>query len=307
MNLKLKKEAKIGLFGVLMIAVLYWGINFLKGRDIFMSTRSYYAVFNKADGLQMTTEILLKGVKIGSVTDISYNPALSDKVVVKFSADKEYKIPIDSRIVASNKYIIGGTVLNLEYGTATEFFRNNDTIPALGPPDVVGMATNQLEDIKEKATLTVNNINQTLEGVNALLSQQNIDNISAAIASLNRIVSTDLRATIRNLNTFSGTLNDNSCRIDNIISNVEQISDSLRKADVAQIVSKANITLDAVNSTIAKINAGEGSAGKLVNDNALYDSLVTASHNLSILLEDIKVNPRRYINISVFGGGKNKK
>ena len=116
----------------------------------------------------------------------------------------------------------------------------------------------------------------------------------------------DLRGIIQNIHLLTATLEDNASKVDRIIANVEGFSDSLNRSNVPQLVNELTVTASELNAVIGKINSGEGSLGRLMQDDALYDSLVTASGNLARLLEDVKENPGRYIHISVFGGGRDK-
>lgn len=299
--MKLKKEVKIGLFGVAMLLVLLWGINFLKGKDIFVSTRTYYTTFDKADGLKPSTEIRIKGLKIGSVTGIHYNPLYDKHIVVEFTVGTGYKIPVDSRIVAYNTFIVGGTVLNLEYGGSDSFFEPHDTIPSVGAKDAINMITTEVEEIKDRTYILMEKLNTTFDNVNNLLNEENISNLNNTLKHVNDIVGNDIREITQNLNSLSKTLNDNTSKIENIVDNVEEFSDSLAQINVNELVGNMNTAIAQLNDVLEKVNEGEGTVSKLINDTALYDSLVTASSNLGLLLEDIKAKPGRYVRFSVFG------
>lgn len=303
--MRLRKEAKIGIFGILMLLLLIWGINFLKGRDIFVSTRTYYTTFDKADGLKPSTEIRLRGLKIGQVTDITYNPLKDDKISVEFTVNAGYKIPVDSRIVAYNTYIVGGTVLNLEYGASGTFFEHYDTIPSVGAKDAVNMLANEVEEIRDKLYSVVTNLNSTLGSVQSVLNDENVEALGNTLKNVDRIIATDIQDITQNLNSVSKVLSDNTSRIDNIIGNVENFSDSLAVINITQMVAGINNTVGQINELIAKVNEGDGTLPMLINDRALYDSLVSASGSLSVLLDDLKANPKRYVHFSLFGR-KNK-
>ena len=292
----------MGVFGLLMLLMLFWGINYIKGTDILSSTRTYYALFDKIDGIKPNTDVQVRGVKIGSVISAEYNPEKSDKIIVTFNAKSKYKIPDDSRITIYNKMLITGTVLELKYGTSTDYFVHRDTIPSDAGVDFVNLVTSEVELLKNRALDLIANMNRTLDGVNAILSEENARSISGTLENLNKIVSVDVANMTGNLSELSASLNANSRKIDNIVSNVENLTDTLNRVDITGLVANVNATVDELNSAIVKINSGSGSAGMLLNDSALYDSLVAASGNLALLLEDIKANPKKYVRSSVFGG-----
>lgn len=307
MKFRLRREAKIGIFGVAMLILLFWGINFLKGKDIFTLSNTYYTTFSEVEGMKVSSDVMLKGMKVGSITDIIYDPSVSDKIIVEFTIRSKYKIPDNSTMTTYSAYVIGGKVLVLDYGNSATSYKDRDTIPSVIKPGLVDIATQEFENIKNKAGELVDNINLTLASVNNLLSERNVDNIGGTLSGLNYIVNKDLKGITANLNTVTHTLSENADNINNIISNVNTFSDSLKSIDLPQLINNVNATIAELNATIAKVNNGDGTAAKLLNDAALYEDLVSASRNLSLLLEDLKANPKRYINISVFGGGNREK
>lgn len=126
--MKLNKEFKIGFFGILMIALLYWGINFLKGTDLFSSDVKYYAVYDQVNGLESSASILIKGFKVGSISDISYDPARSQNVVVEFSISSKYPIPDDSKARIFSDGIMGGKAVELVLGKSANYLQEGDTL-----------------------------------------------------------------------------------------------------------------------------------------------------------------------------------
>ncbi|MCC8088154.1 MAG: MlaD family protein [Rikenellaceae bacterium] len=300
--MKIRKEVKIGIFGILMLFLLVWGVDYLTGTNIFVSNNTYYAQFDKADGLKSSTEIRLRGLKIGTVTGVGYNPLVDDKVIVEFTVKSDYKIPVDSRIVAANTLIISGTVLDLEYGQSHIYFHGGDTIPSVGAKDAIGMISSEIEEIKDKVYTLLNNLNTTLDNVNTALNEDNLNNIGNAIKNIDNLIAEDLSEIARNLNYVTGSLSENSYRIENILANVDEFTDSLNSIDLTGLVSEFNTTVNNLNEITSKLNEGSGTIAQLINNDSLYDSLVSATGNLSLLLDDIKANPKRYVSISVFGG-----
>lgn len=301
MKIELTKEVKIGLFVVATAALLFWGINFLKGKNLLTRSHTFYTTFRDVDGLKVSTEVLFRGMKVGSVTDIIFDPASPEQIVVEFTVPSKYPVPNDSKITTYNTYVIGGKVLVIDYGRSPEHFRNRDTIPSIYQPDVISEITGQFGSIKETATDLVDNVSRTLDGLNALLSEENIQNLSGAISGLNRVISTDLHGTLDNLNKLTANLNANSHQIDRILANAGTFSDSLATIDLPEVVDNLNSTVLALNEVISKINEGEGSLAQLVNDRELYEGLKNSSESLDLLLKDLRENPKRYVHFSVFG------
>ena len=285
----------------MMLLLMFWGINYLKGKNLFTSSHTFYTTFRDVDGLKVSTEVLFRGMKVGSVTDISFNPEHPENLIVEFTVPKKYPVPNDSKITTHNTYVIGGKVLVIDYGRSPENYRNRDTIPSIVKNEFVDDLAGSFGSIKETASELVNNVSQTLESLNALLSEENIQSISGALNGLNRVISTDLRATVANLNSLTASLNNNSVHLDRIMSNVGDFSDSLAMVNLPELVDNINTTVLHLNDVVTKINEGDGSLSQLINDQELYDGLKNSSESLNSLLQDIQQNPKRYVHFSVFG------
>ena len=303
MKLKLSREFKIGFFGILMIAALYWGVNFLKGTDLFTSSVHYYAAYDQVNGLQPSAAVVIKGYKVGTISDISYDPQRSNNVVVEFAIKSKFKIPKDTKARIFSDGIMGGKSIELELGRSDAYLHEGDTLFSEINKDFLEVAGSEFEFLKQRANDVISEMIVTLRGINKLLSD-NSANVAAITGDLRSVVADEkgsLRETISNVNDLSRTLRDKTGQIDRIFTNVERFSDSLSQSRIPTLVAQMNGTLAELNRTLAKVNDGDGTVGKFVNDQALYDSLVQASSNLSALLLDLKQHPGRYVHFSVFG------
>ncbi|MCD7969659.1 MAG: MlaD family protein [Alistipes sp.] len=315
MKLKLRSEVKVGIFALITLVFLYWGINFLKGQDLFKRNSTYYATYEEVSGLQKSGSVVVKGFRIGLVSDIIYDPQKSDKIIVEMSIRSKYKIPENSTAKIFSDGLLGGKAIEIEFGPSQMYLHSGDTIRSETDHGMLGFSGSDIEYIKQKAGQLINDLSATLSNINSLVGDnsesinQIFSNIAGMTGTLNNVLASEqgsLRGIISDINELSSTLKNNTGRIDNILGNVEGFTDSLRRADIPALVDNLSGTLKEFNTLLADINAGEGSVGKLLGDDGLYDSLVEASANLARLLEDVKENPQRYINISVFGGNKSK-
>lgn len=293
-----------------MLALLYWGINFLKGKDLFSTTSHYYAVYDQVNGLQSSASVLIKGFKVGTISDISYNPQSSPNVVVEFAVKSKYHIPKDSKARVFSEGLMSGKAVELELGKSPDYLQEGDTLFSEINKDFLEMAGSEVEFFKQRANEVINELMTTLKRVNTLLadnkanfdaSMQNIASLSGNLDQMVQGERHNIHGILVNLNEFSAALNGKTEQMGRIMGNVERFSDSLSAAQIPTMVAQATQTLDQLNITLNKVNHGEGSASLLLNDPALYDSLVVSVSNLSALLEDLKAHPSRYINISVFG------
>ena len=292
----MKREVKIGIFAVAMIGVAWAGIRFLKGFDIFSRNVEYYAAYDQINGVQNASPIMMKGVKIGSVTGLSFDPARSDKVVLRFTIKREYRIPTDSEAKIFSNGLMGAKAIEITYGTADTYLHKGDTLRSSRDRDLMDVAGSELDFFKQKVSQLTGDLSRALDNLNRLM-EDNAGNIAGTLGNLNSVTGdmaqilsaekNNLKSALENLSKFSDMLGDNAQRVDSIIGNVDRV--------VAQF-----------SDLVARIAQGEGTVGKLMNDPELYDSLNRASENLSALLADVKQYPGRYVHLSLFGRNPEK-
>ena len=311
--IKLKREVKVGLFALTTILAFYWGINFVKGRDLFNVNNTYYALYDQVNGIQKSSAIVIKGYKVGVISDIMYNPAKSDKIVLEFSIKNKFKIPENSSARIYSDGLLGGKAIEIELGDSEIYLQNGDTLPSFMDKDLFDLAGSELEFFKQRLNTLTNDIGETLNNFNMLISDNaesiantftNISEISESLKDVVQNEEGDLQDIINNMNALSATLRNNTGKIDNIVSNVESITDSINRANIPTLVGNLSSSLTEMNDMLVKINHQDGTLGKLVGDEALYDSLVVATTNLSLLLEDLRENPEDYVHFSLFGRKK---
>ena len=308
--MKMKREVKIGLFALAMLLCLYLGINYLKGKDVFSRDRAYYALYDQTKGLQTSSPVLLRGVKVGSVTGIAIDPENSGQVLVTVNVKKSVKIPTDSKLKLVSNDIMGGKAIELVSGTAGSWFEKHAVIPSETESGILEYASLSIEEIISELKRLMNSLEATSNSLNDILVT-NAESFQGTMSNLNevtrQVAAGNLQQTLRDLGEFSGMLKDNSAKFDNIIGNFDEVSESLAEADIKGVVDSLGMSVNHLNAVLANMSGDEGSVGKLLGDPALYDSLVVASGNLSALLEDLKANPKRYVHFSLFGGGNKDK
>lgn len=310
--MKISKELKIGIYFTLMIVALVWGVNFLKGMDIFGKVNKFYAVYENVEGLQTTNPVYIKGMKVGTVTKIKLEQK-QKKFVVELQIKSDYKIPEKSIAYLYSADIMGTRAIKIKMIDSPEFLKSGDQISAAIEEDMLSLLSEDLPSIKDGLKGALNEIDTTFKNINSLLSEKTINSLSNAISSLEGTMRNieslsvtlnkgkgNITASLENLDSITTNFKGNSQNINNILDNFSALSDTLKSIQITQ-------TIDKVNTLLNKINSGTGTAGKLIYNDALYDELSTSLSNLEALLADIKENPKRYINISVFGGRKKDK
>ena len=293
----MKKEVKIGIYAVVIILCAWAGIRFLSGLDVLGRSRNYTAHYESVNGLQDAAAVVISGVKVGQVTGVAVNLEQGG-VDVQLSVDSDFDIPVDSKAMMFSAGLMGGKSIEIKLGEAKEYLESGDAIQTGVTLDMFDTLANELGDIKERVAVLLDNLNQTISGVDSLVDN-NSKNLTRTVASLNAIMA-DLKKSniIGNIDGFCATLNENGSKLDSIITDINSVTKALNEQQSGEKLAQA---ISEVNTLLAKINSGNGSIGNLVSDEKLYKELAQASQNLSLLLADLKENPKRYINVTVFG------
>ncbi len=293
----MRKEIKIEIYAVVILLAAWAGIRFLSGVDVLGRSRTYTAHYANVDGLQNAAAVTVNGVKVGQVTGVTLNLEKGGADIT-LTVDSSINVPTDSRAMMYSAGLMGGKSIEIKLGAATEYIANGGTIETGSTPDMFSTLANELGDIKTQVSTLIENLNKTILDVDAVV-ESNAKNITATIASLNAVMS-ELKSSniISNIDGFCATLNQNSAKLDSIVTNINAVTTSLNEQE---LVGKLNTAITEVNTLLAKVNKGEGTLGNLVSNEKLYKELAQASQNLSVLLADLKENPKRYINVTVFG------
>lgn len=293
----MRKEIKIGIYAVVILLAAWAGIRFLSGVDVFGRSSTYHAHYENVDGLQDAAAIVINGVKVGQVTGVELNLEKGGADVT-LSVSSEINIPTDSRAAMYSAGLMGGKAIEIKLGKSTEYLESGADIKTEITLDMIATLTNELGDIKERVTTLIDNVNQTVTGVDSLIDN-NSKNLTHAIASLTSVMNQLKKSNIiGNIDGFCATLNQNGAKLDNIISNINNVTTDLNDQ---KVIEKLNKAIGEVDVLLAKVNSGSGSVGNLISDEKLYKELAQASQNLSALLADLKENPKRYVNVTVFG------
>lgn len=306
----MKTEFKVGLFGLLVLVILFFGIKFLKGSDIFQRENVYYATYNDVSGMLVSSNVFINGLRVGYVKEITTTDERADNFVVAFTIRSDIKIPEDSKILLFSSDLLGSKALKLQLGNSSKIISDGDTIKSdkeLGMLDNLGASISPMMNNLDSILSSLNNI-LNIQNQNSL--QNTIANIETTTARLGNITTnldnlmssekTKLAKIIENTESITSNLKDNNQKLTNIIQNVDNIVDSAAKANIGSTLIETGKSIERLNSVLGVIEKGKGNVGLLINDEELYKSLDNSAKNLNKLIEDIKENPKKYINVSVF-------
>lgn len=319
--MKISREIKIAVVFIAGLALLYWGINFLKGKDLFRKERTFYAVYDKVNGLVKANPVLVNGFRVGQVEDMYFHPDNSGKVVVVLTINNN-DILIPSNTVARlySSDLLGSKAVELQLGNATAEAKEGDTLKTIVEGSLTEAVITPIKEKFEKVMVsldsvlliikevfnekTKDNLEQSFESIRITLN--NLEHTTYSIDTLFTAQHHNLANIIANVQSISDNIKNNNDKITNIITNFSAISDTVAKSNIASTINNADKSLKEFSEIVTKINRGEGSLGMLVNNDSLYNNIEKSSKELNELIEDIKLNPRRYLNFSVFGPSKKK-
>lgn len=291
------KEVKIAIVAIVGLVVLFLGMNFLKGLDLFSTDNRYYISFRDISGLSSSSPIYADGYKVGVVRGIVYDYSQSKDIIVEADINKDMRIPKGSsaEIVSD---LMGNVKVNLLLASnPRERVNPGETIVG----GINDGAMGQMKDLIPVVQDMLPKLDSILASVNLLLQDPAIAN------SLHNVetVTGNLTVSTRRLNTLLGTLNRRMpgllAKADGVMDNAQVVTSNLSKVDVEGTMSKVNATLDNVQAFTDQLNNNNGSLGLLMRDPNLYYNLNATVKSADSLLIDLKSHPKRYVHFSVFG------
>lgn len=295
--MKLTKEIKIALVAIVGILIMYFGINFLKGMNLFSTNNTYYMTFDDIQGLGASTPIYADGYKVGTVDGMEYDYKENGPIKVKVDINKDLRIPQGSKAEIV-KDLMGNLQVNLLLANnPRERVEPGGVIPGAVNGGMMDKAAN-LIPVVEKMLPKLDSI---LTSVNALLADP------ALAASLHNVetITSNLTVSTRELNTLMAGLNKQVPgmigKANGVLDNTNRLTANLASLDVQGTLNKVNQTLESAHQFTEKLNSNQGSLGLLMNDTKLYDNLTSTMGHADSLVIDLKAHPKRYVHFSVFG------
>jgi phospholipid/cholesterol/gamma-HCH transport system substrate-binding protein len=320
-TMKLSNETKVGLLAIVAILVLVLGFNFLKGNSVFNKQPVLYARFKDIGPLEKSNAVKINGFTIGKVYDVHEADKEVNEIVVEIHLTEDISIPRNS-VATISTGLLGSALINIEKGNARNYLETGDTIATVPDKDLFANLQSQVEPTITRVNETLDSLKITIGSINSVFDPATKNNLRDLIANLTMTTahlqqllnaqSGALAQTLNNMNSITGNMAKNNDAINSSIRNIEATTAQLANANIQQVVVALRVTIEELKSTVSKFNTNTGTLGLLMNDRELYDNLNGVSDRLNktalsaeILLDDIRVNPKRYVNISLIGG-KNK-
>ena len=322
--MKISKEIKVALLAIVAIVVLFFGVRFLKGSELLNSSNVYYVVYKNIDGLTTSNPIVINGLKVGQIEGISLMQERNNGILVKLRINGEVTVGKSARAILASSSILGGETIILDVGDITQPLSSGDTIQSDREQTIGQLVQAKALPIAEKFDSTLARINNII-GVNGKDTMANIigmllgdtatvsrtvDEIAIATqraSALLRYNEQNLNTTMANLTLLSNTLSDPEQGLPSLLAKLNQTLDSVNNLQMNKTLDKLDRIALNLEQVTTKINEGQGTLGKFVNDDSLYTNLNRSAEDLDALLVDLKDRPGRYVRFSVFGGRDKKK
>jgi phospholipid/cholesterol/gamma-HCH transport system substrate-binding protein len=309
--MKIANETKIGVLAVVALAGLILGFNFLKGSSLFEHSKKLYALFDNVDGMEVSNAVQIDGLTVGNISAISESDAdLSRGIVVTITLKKKVHIPKNSIATLNTGLLLSPTV-TIAKGDATEYLDDGDTLVSKQKSNLFAQVQESINPVVLKLGGTLTSLDSLIEVIGTMFDPKTkrnfssiVANLSASSAELQQLLNNQtgyLAQSLKNLNEFTGNLAKNNDHITHTLDNVDKTTSSLASAKIPEAVDGLNTTLGDLRSTIQRINSNNGSLGLLINDRHLYQNMEDATRSLNTLLDDLRVHPKRYVSLSVFG------
>ncbi|WP_411032173.1 MlaD family protein [Spongiimicrobium sp. 3-5] len=302
--MKLSREIKTGIIVISGILLFILGFSYLKSTPLFDDSKVFYAVYDHVGGLQPGTQVSINGFGVGKVQHIRFKDR-EGNLLVTFSVDNSFEFSKNSKAELYDTGIIGGKGIQIKpVFDGAALAKSGDTLPTETKPGLTELVQQNLAPLQLKIEGAVGHADSLLINFNEILDDKTKRDLRESIGGLNTLV----QSFQGSANTLNELLANNKSQLDSSITNINHItnnfsklSDSLAGAGLAKTMRSLESTVGNLDILLAKIEKGEGSLGKLMHNEELYVNLANASKELDLLLQDFRLNPKRYVNVSVFG------
>lgn len=311
--MKYSKEIKAGLIALLAIIGFVILFQFMKGKSLFTTDNIFYAKFDNVEGLSASNPVSINGLKVGQVDKIIPQTEADGKIhfVVKVTVDDDFEFSKRSTLEIFEPGLMSGKQMRINLAYGNPMAKDGDTLKGAFTLSLMNNISSQVGPVKDQLQVVLRRVDSLTTNANEILNDQNKAEIKALLINLNKTVAS-FEGTSRQTNAL---LANSDPKIQKVLDNANLATISAKSAidkygkvaeqvDVKSLnntIEKLSVTSDKLNSVISGVQNGEGSLGKLTKDEQLYNNLNTASDNLNKLIQDLKTNPKRYLNFSVFG------
>ena len=301
------KEFKIGLFSVIAITLLYLGFNFLKGIDFLSTTSKYYVVYENIGGLQVSNSVIIKGLAVGRVSNITFQQENGNKIIVEIDINGSIVLGDSTTAILVSEGFLGGKAIELKMPDVIQSpLSDGDTLRSEIALDIFASLTEQTGPVADDIGALIRQLNTEIENFHEteLILRETLRKVNSNLDQTHLMIKENrenFKVTLENINGLTYNLKEASSALEPLLTDANVFVDSLNNLELAATLESMSNTMDNLNLLIKNLNEGQGSMGKLLNDDSLYYYLTHTAADLDSLFIDLRENPNRYVQFSVFG------
>ena len=315
--MKISNETKVGALTAIAITLLILGFNFLKGKTILQTGNYLHAKYKDTKKIMVSNPVFINGFQVGAVSDIENEDETLSNIVVTIKLKGDYQIPANS-VAVINSNPLGTPSIEITLGNNKQFLQPGDTLLTKESAGILSGVMEKIEPVADQLKNTIHTLDSVMKNINTIFDPATKNNLQSVIANVNKTTASlvassaslqemmnqqtgTIAQSMKNVNSFTKNLSNNNDKITKTLESVEKTTGNFAKADIAGSVAELKLAISNLNAVVGKINSSEGSLGKLINDKALYNNLNNTIRSANILVDDLRLHPKRYVNISVFG------
>lgn len=319
--MKISKELRVGAIALVALLLLYWGANFLKGKNLLESKRTFYAIYNQVDGLLPARAVTINGFKVGQVDQIRFHPNGSGQLIVAFSVEDAFEFSDQTVAKIASVGLLGERSIELMLRPGERTAAAGDTLTSDIEASLTDEVNEQVAPLKQKAENLLGSLDTAIILITGFLSEDTRTNFTKTFESVRTAFQTlehtvavfdemltdnqgNFNGIMTNVNSVSANLKQSNAELTAILENFASVSDTLANSDLAGTLRSLRGAVVSADTLLTGISQGKGTLGQLATDKALYTNLLRTTRELDRLLLDIKYNPNRYVHFSLFGSRK---
>lgn len=317
--MKISNETKVGVISIISLVALIFGFNFLKGKKIFSNDTLITGKYGNVEGLQNSNPVMINGMQVGAVYKINTDKDMR-KISVDMNITKDIHIPSNSlAIIKTNP--LGTPSIEIILGNSSAFLKNKDSIGTDVSAGLLSNVMGKVDPVINGVKKAVNSADSLLSNFNSVLNSSAKNNIAATFANLNKVTASMLASTaslsillnnqsgalsksLNNVSGITGNFASNNEKINNVVSNLDKATTKFANLNLQNTLDTLDVAINNLKLLIVNFGKSKGTLGMLMNDPTLYKNLASTGNKLNLLLDDVRMNPKRYINISLFGKKK---
>lgn len=315
--MKISNETKVGALTAIAITLLILGYNFIRGKTLFKTGHYIFAKYKDTKQIMVSNPVYVNGYQVGSVFEIENTDKNLSNILVTIKLKDYYMIP-DNSVAVIKESMLGTPSIDIKLGTSPKGMLTGDTIATVSEPGMLGELSSKIEPVADQLKKTLQSLDQVIKNINGVFDPATKNNLQSVIANMNATTASlvgssvsiekmlneqsgSIQQSMKNVNSFTKNLSDNNEKLSRSMTNIEKTTEQFSQADIKGSVAQLKSAMEKLNSVLAKADSKDGSLGKLLNDKTLYDNLNNSVHSANILLDDLRVHPKRYVQLSVFG------